>query len=209
MKYFNKENAKPISSKEFSKYGIVYDSVYADIVEYMEEETNIPEEGNIYIASDEKMESLPSYDKIMKQVYGGQDIQIGYCNGRNARLNALEYHKGSELNIAVTDFILLLGDVRDIKDEKYDIDNVEAFYIKKGDVFEVYSTTLHFSPCKVSDDGFKCVVVLPKLTNTELTYEPEGLLFKNNKWILCHGEFERLVSAGVRGRLVGENLEVI
>ncbi|WP_337960992.1 DUF4867 family protein [Caloramator sp. mosi_1] len=24
------------------------------------------------------------------------DIQIGYCNGNNFRLNALEYHKGSE-----------------------------------------------------------------------------------------------------------------
>lgn len=209
MKYLNIKDMKTTSSREFSRYGKKYDLNFDDIVSYMQNNTDIPNEGNIYIASDEKMENLDSHIKIKKEIYGNQPIQIGYCNGKNNRLNALEYHKGSELNIAITDFVLLLGDIRDIDGQNYDIKNVEAFYIKKGETFEIYSTTLHFSPCRVSEEGFKCVVILPKFTNTDLDYETNSLLYKNNKWILCHEEFEKLVNDGVRGRLIGENIEVI
>ena len=54
-------------------------------------------------------------------------IQIGYCNGSNVKLNALEYHRSSEIDIAVTDLILLLGCQQDIKEDTYDTALVEAF----------------------------------------------------------------------------------
>ena len=42
-------------------------------------------------------------------------IQIGYCNGPNSTLNGLEYHKSSEINIAITDMVLLLGKVQEVE----------------------------------------------------------------------------------------------
>ena len=46
---------------------------------------------------------------MKERAYGGLEIQIGYCNGNNKKLNAVEYHRSSELDIAVDDLILLLG----------------------------------------------------------------------------------------------------
>lgn len=63
-----------------------------------------------------------------------------------------------------------------------------------GTLIEVYATTLHYAPCHTKDDGFRCVVVLPKGTNEELKAPaPEGegeekLLFAKNKWLLGHPE---------------------
>ncbi len=209
MRELDKSSLPLITDKSFRKYGKVFDHTFPDIIEFMEEKTRIPEEGNIYIASDSKFEQVESFKYIKEQIYGGQDIQFGYCNGMNENLNALEFHKGSEVNIAVTDFVLILGKVQDIEGLEYDTNNVEAFYVRRGDVFEIYSTTLHFSPCKVSKDGFKCVVILPKFTNTDPNFKPEGLLFKNNKWILTHPENNKLMSQGVNGRLLGENIRII
>ena len=68
---------------------------------------------------------------------------------------------------------------------------MEAFLIPAGTTIEVYATTLHYAPCNVAASGFKCVVVLPKGTNTDITLEekhtPEDdLLFARNKWLLSH-----------------------
>ena len=41
-------------------------------------------------------------------------IQIGYCNGNNNKLNGLEYHRDSEINIAVTDMVLMIGMEQDL-----------------------------------------------------------------------------------------------
>lgn len=209
MKYISLMDCKTTYNEAFRKYGRVLEENFPDIEKYLEDKTSIPEEGNIYIASDPKFEKLKSYDRIKKIYYGNLDIEFGYCNGNNKRLNALEYHMGSEINVACTDFVLLLGDIRDIENDSYDTNKVEAFLIKKGQAIEIYSTTLHFSPIEINNNGFKCAVVLPRFTNTEIDYEGEGLLFKNNKWILTHKEHKKLVEAGVKGRLVGENIELI
>ena len=55
-------------------------------------------------------------DSLRDSFYGGMDIQVGYCNGRNTTYNGFEYHKGSEINIAVTDFMLVLGHTWEIRD---------------------------------------------------------------------------------------------
>ena len=55
---------------------------------------------------------------VMKELaeitYGELPIQIGYCNGHNCMLNALEYHRSSEVNVAATDAVLMLGSQQDI-----------------------------------------------------------------------------------------------
>ena len=57
----------------------------------------------------EELEGLKIADEMKERAYGGLEIQIGYCNGNNKKLNAVEYHRSSELDIAVDDLILLLG----------------------------------------------------------------------------------------------------
>ncbi len=201
-----------VDSTEFNKYGKVlknYD--HEELLDYMKK-TNIPQHENIYIASEREMESLPIKDTIEKNVYGGQRIQIGYCNGKNSYLNGLEYHKSSEINIAVTDLVLILGSIHDIKNNTYETKNVEVFYLPVGTAVELYQTTLHFSPCKVIEEGFQCVVILPSGTNEPLNYkvnktnEEDELLFMKNKWLLCHPERKVLLEKGAYPGLAGENL---
>ena len=63
----------------------------------------------IYEPSIEELEDLKIADEMKERAYGGLEIQIGYCNGNNKKLNAVEYHRSSELDLAVDDLILLLG----------------------------------------------------------------------------------------------------
>ena len=80
-------------------------------------------------------------------------VQLGYCNGHNTRLNCLEYHRDSELNIGLYDFILLVAREDDIIGGKLDTSKVMAFRAKAGQVVEVYGTTLHYAPCNAEKDG--------------------------------------------------------
>lgn len=80
-----------------------------------------------------------------------------------------------------------------------------------GTVLEVYATTLHYAPCHVQEEGFRCVVVLPKDTNTELAaFEVQGeedkLLFARNKWLIGHSE-GGLPERAYLG-LIGENRSI-
>ena len=91
-----------------------------------------------------------------------------------------------------------------------DSSKMEAFLIPAGTTIEVYATTLHYAPCNVAASGFKCVVVLPKGTNTDITLEekhtPEDdLLFARNKWLLSHPDAN--IAGSVAG-IKGENLSV-
>lgn len=83
-------------------------------------------------------------------------IQVGYCNGTNHKLDACEYHRCSELGVAITDLILLLGKLQDVTLEHYyDTDNIQAFFVPAGTVYEMYATTLHYAPCSVDGKTFK------------------------------------------------------
>lgn len=200
-----------VTGQSFRKYGHVLEGYdFNEIVDYILEETIIPGEGNLYVASDEKMENMAIKAKLQQQIYGELPIQIGYCNGMNSTLNGLEFHKGSEVNVAVTDLVLLLGCVQDIVDGRYHSDQVQAFFLPKGIVVEIYATTLHFAPCKTEQSGFKCVVVLPQGTNLPLTNTQEGdMLFAKNKWLLVHPERKALVEKGAYIGIDGENIELV
>ena len=89
------------------------------------EHTPLPQDV-VYVPSVEKLEVLPEAVEICKKGFGGLPIQIGYCNGDNHKLNALEYHRSSELDIVQTDLILLLGMQQDIENgDIYDTSKVE------------------------------------------------------------------------------------
>ena len=160
-----------VTDEAFRQYGkVIKDLDVSDIITAMSE-TPCPDDV-VYEPAIESLEACKSAQSVSDSLYGGMPIQIGYCNGHNHLLNAVEYHRDSEINIAVTDLILILGKEQDItEDHTYDSSKMEAFLIPAGTTIEVYATTLHYAPCNVAASGFKCVVVLPKGTNTDITLE--------------------------------------
>lgn len=205
-----------VRDKEFAAFGKLLDENIdvSEVLETLEQKTPCPAEGTIYVPSAPELESLPIFGVLRNHVYGGLPIQIGYCNGNNRVLNALEYHRGSEVNIAADDVVLLLADVRDIQDNKLDTSNVMAFLLPKGTGVLLYETTLHYAPCNsTGKEGFRVVIVLPKGTNTEVPEisvqtEEDKTLWARNKWLLAHPDSPEAVQGAYVG-LTGENLQVV
>lgn len=201
---------KDVSSNEFKQYGnIVYGYDFSSYIGYMIENTIVSEDV-VYVASVEEMEKLEMTSVIENELFGEMSVQIGYCNGNNQLLNAVEYHKGDEINIAVTDSILLLGKVQDIDNNVYSSENIEAFYVPAGTVLDIYGTTLHYAPVNASDKGFKMIVILPKGTNTDLegdNYKEIGL-FAKNKWLLCIEEYRKSINTENCGKVIGNNIRI-
>lgn len=200
---------------EFKSYGnIVNGFDFSEIISYMNDKTEIPDNGNIYFPSIDDMENTNVFNDVMNVFYGGIPIQIGYCNGRNTTYNGFEYHKCSEINIAVTDFMLVLGHTWQIEDNKFFVGNEKVFYVPEGTAIEMFQTTLHLSPCRTSDKGFKDIVILLKGTNTPLEGKcnidnnESKLLLQKNKWVLAHKDREPLIKQGAYAGLIGENREL-
>lgn len=208
----------------FAKYGRLltgYDT--SMIIDYMERFTPIPREGNVYIASDYEMEKLPLIEEMSMVVYGSEEVQAGYCNGRNDTYNGFEYHKDIEVNICVTDLMLVLAKTSDLKDNTITADSAKVFFFPRGTVIEMYGDTMHLSPLRVSDAGFRAVVILPKGTNTPLTQAEaimrnkkisEGdtearLLLQRRKWVVAHPDRKALIEQGAYPGLLGENKRLV
>jgi len=214
-----KEKNRPaifdVGDNEFKSYGrIVTGYDFSELIRFMEQETTVPEDGNIYVPSVAAMEETTIKQQLEDILYGGMPVQIGYCNGRNSTYNGFEYHKGSEINIAVTDFMLVLGHCWEIQNNTYRAEDAKVFFVRRGTAIEMYQPTLHLSPCKVSDEGFKDIVVLPKGTNLPLTNKPKGrdeesrLLLHTNKWVLAHPDREPLIRQGAYPGLLGDNIKL-
>ena len=199
-----------VTDNEFRKYGRIVDNIdFTALVEELKR-TPIPA-GVVYEPAVKELEALPVRLDISAVAYGEMPVQIGYCNGHNSKLNALEYHRDSEINIAATDAVLMLGKQEDITpDMTYDTSKVVAFLVPAGTAVEVYATTLHYAPCDPDGTGFKVAVVLPRGTNEALKSEHKGgvedsHLTAVNKWLLGHPEG---VNEGDPLGLIGENLSL-
>ena len=165
-----------------------------------------------YVASVPELEALPVFYELVERTYGEMPVQIGYCNGKNKLLNALEYHRSSEIDVAVSDLVLMLGKRADItEDFQYDSANVEAFLVPAGTAVEVFADTLHYAPCNTEESGFRMVVILPKGTNLDLmkkhenATDEEKLLFGTNKWVIAHPDAK---IEGAFNGIIGENLKL-
>lgn len=199
-----------VTDPAFRKYGQVLEGYdFTGLIKEMKH-TPVPEDV-IYVPSVEELEALDIMKDLQNKGYGGLPVQIGYCNGHNKKLNAVEYHRNSEINVAVTDLVLLIGHQQDIEpDHTYDTSKIEAFLVPAGTGIEVYATTLHYAPCHVNEGGFQCVVVLPKGTNTDLTFQTEkmgedSLMTAKNKWLIAH---EDAKIEGAFNGLKGENITI-
>lgn len=153
--------------------------------------------------------------EIEREVYGGMPVQIGWCYGQNLQMAGLEYHKGSEVNVCLTDVVILVGDERDIEyGERITLPTslVAAFYAPQGSVVEFHPWNLHYAPLHVEQGGFFATLVyLPRGTNYPLPFQvpPQGenrLLFAVNKWLLIHPDQKETIAQGAYPGLVGPDI---
>ena len=204
-------NLIPVTDVKFKKYGrVVKDVDFEELIEEMKK-TPCPEDV-VYVASVPELEALPVFYELVERTYGEMPVQIGYCNGKTKLLNALEYHRSSEIDVAVSDLVLMLGKRADItEDFQYDSANVEAFLVPAGTAVEVFADTLHYAPCNTEESGFRMVVILPKGTNLDLmkkhenATDEEKLLFGTNKWVIAHPDAK---IEGAFNGIIGENLKL-
>ena len=202
---------KKITDPAFRKYGRIVQGIdFSDLVEALKKETPLPE-GVGYEPSIEALEATAAAKELQRRTYGELPIEVGYCNGHNYKLNAIEYHRSSEINVAATDAVLIVGMQQDITDDfTYDTSLMEAFLVPAGTAVEIYATTLHYAPCSANEDGFKVGIVLPAETNYPLDESHAGwedaLITAKNKWLIGHAEGG--LDAGAHIGLVGKNLDI-
>jgi hypothetical protein len=201
---------KTITEEHYKQYGRVITAEY-EVTELISalKKTEAPDNSVVYVPSVEEFEALPVRKVIQNSFFGGLPVQIGYCNGTNNKLNAVEYHRNSELGVSASDLILLIGKQQDItEDMTYDSSRIEAFFVPEGTVYEIYATTLHYAPCSVDGKPFRNIVALPKGTNTDIenhviNVNEDRIMTAKNKWLLAHRD------AGIDGAyigLTGENI---
>lgn len=205
-----KLNIKSVDSVEFSRYGRVlteYD--FSELIDLMKD-FPVPTTTNTYIPEVEATRALPIHAKLSQQLYGEMPIQIGFGGGHCLTLNALEWHKGNEVDVAITDWVVMLAQLQDIKHGQLDSADIQTFYVKQGQAIEMYDTTLHYSPCNVNDNVFKMAVILPQNTNLPLDRKPAkgDLLVAKNKWLIAHADATAEVGRGAFVGIVGENLSL-
>ena len=201
-----------VNDPEFKPYGKVltgYDT--AELVAAMEK-IALPEAGTAYEPGIKSLEDCRVFADFEARAYGGMPIQLGMCWGHNTKLNCLEYHRDSEVNIGTGDFVLLLAKQEEIVDGMLDTACVKAFRAPKGVPVEVYATSLHYAPCQVDDSGFRVAVVLPRGTNTDKpAYAPacdeDTWMTARNKWLLAHPESSE-AAGGAHVGLKGVNIDI-
>ena len=201
-----------VLNPEFKPYGKVLEGLdTAELVAAMKG-IAMPESGTSYEPAIPALEACGIFGDMENRVYGGMPVQIGMCWGYNTRLNCLEYHRDSEVNVGTGDFVLLLAREDDIIDGKLDTAKGKAFRAPAGAAVEVYATTLHYAPCQTAEDGFRVAVVLPRGTNTEKpAFTPgsaeDAWMTARNKWLLAHAEAPEAQNGAYVG-LTGKNLDI-
>lgn len=203
-----------VFDKEFGKYGRIVtgmDDTVAEILEGLRK-TPLPEQVG-YVPSDPVLQELPAAAEVCEHLFGGMPVQMGWCNGHNTKLNCLEYHRCSEFNLGTEDFVLILGDQREIENGSFDTARAQIFRVPAGVMVEVYATALHYAPCHTDPNkGFRVLIALPEGTNTQKPDCPsvtdeDRLMTACNKWLLAHPEAPEAKDGATVG-LCGENLDI-
>ena len=202
-----------VTDPSFRQYGrVLEDPSFKGLIDVLRTK-EMPKGAVVYVPGDADLEATEGGKRMTKLCVGELPAQVGYCNGDNTKLNALEYHRSSEINFAATDAVLLIGREQDVTDDMtYDTSKVEAFLVPEGTVIEVYATTLHYAPCNApGKDGFRVGVTLPLGTNLELKSEhvstvEDRHLTAVNKWLIGHPEGG--LPEGSPMGLIGKNIDI-
>ena len=201
-----------VTDASFAPYGRVLSLRDTEALSRALEDTPVPETGNRYVASLDTLEAACEAAGALS-AFGGMPTQAGYCNGRGHQLNALEYHKCSEVNYSTTGLVLLLALPDDLTDGCLDSAAVRAFYLPPEVAIEVYPRVLHFAPCRVTEEGFRCLVVLERGVNSPIDLPgadaagEEKLLWMRGKWMTCHASSPQAEKGAFVG-ISGENLNL-
>ena len=202
-----------VTDPEFKPYGQIlkgYDT--SELIAAMDA-IPLPAEGVAYEPGIASLEACAIYRDLENRGYGGMPIQLGMCWGHNTKLNCLEYHRDSEVNIGTHDFVLLLAKQDQIVDGVLDTALVKAFRVPAGVPVEVFGTSLHYAPCHTNAaDGFRVAIVLPKGTNTAKpnftpVSEEDRWMTARNKWLLAHPDSAE-AKDGAHIGLKGENIDI-
>ena len=196
----------------FSRYGRILEDETVNLASSLDT-TEIPAVGNCYQASVPVLEAVDLMPRMQRVVFGGMPIEAGYCNGRGDTMNATDYHKCSEVNFRTTGLVLLLALPEQLHDGKLDSADVVGFYLPAGVLVEIFPLVLHFAPCRIAEEGFRCLVILEKGTNEALNFVDtsasgeEKLLWMRNKWMTCHPDSPQREKGAFVG-ICGENLKL-
>ena len=120
-----------VMDDNFKKYGRIIKNIDLSSVINAMESTPVPDDV-VYVPEDASLMKTEFAADMKNRYFGEYLVQVGFCNGHNQKLNAVEYHRSSEVNVACTDMILLLGKQQDIEDDfTYNTDNIEAFLVEE------------------------------------------------------------------------------
>lgn len=199
---------------EFKPYGQIVTGLDQTVRELLTGLAATPQGPAVeYVPTDPALQELPAAVELSEHCFGGMPVQLGWCNGRNTRLNCLEYHRDSEFNLGTEDFILLLARQEEIVDGVLDTARVKTFRVPAGVLVEVYATTLHYAPCHCdAAKGFRVLVALPWGTNTgrpamENKTAEDPYLTARNKWLLAHPDSDE-ARGGAKVGLTGKNIDI-
>lgn len=184
----------PVTDPRFARYGRIIEGYdFSEVIAYLKRD-RYPENVE-YRASVPELEAMHVFGEFQEHFYGEMPAELGYCMGHNDRLNGLEYHRGSEVNISVTDYIVMVGCQQDLEDGfRYDTNKVESFFVPAGLAVEFFATTLHYCACNTLPEGYAHATFLPRGTNMPLEegFNPvtaeDQLLQAKNKWLFAHPE---------------------
>ncbi len=202
-----------VTDPEFKPYGQVLEGYETAELAAAMDAIPLPAEGVAYEPGIDSLEACAVFADLRDRGFGGIPIELGMCWGHNTKLNCLEYHRSSEINIGSGDFILLLARQEEIENGVLDTAKVKAFRVPAGIPVEVYATSLHYAPCHTCPDcGFRVAVVLPAGTNTEkpdyeIRSEEDGWMTARNKWLLAHPESDE-AKGGAHIGLSGVNIDI-
>lgn len=200
----------------FATYGAVHPQVQVpEMRRFLYENTQMPETEFYQPCAQELME-LDEALQFTQFAYGEVPCQVGYYNGWPTTLNALEYHKCSEVLVEFEPAVLIVGHIWDIHQDTVAAEDLKFFYVPAGLCVELYATTLHFAPCMATSRGVRQIVCQSATTNT-LLHHPERVdshgenkyLYERNKWVLIHPEAKALFRDNAFLGISGENLSVV
>ena len=109
-----------VHDAKFAEYGRVITGLPTDELLAAAKKIEAPAEGSKYEASVPALEQTDFAKPMQDALFGELPAQVGYCWGHNTTMNAMEWHTSSEINVAVTPLVLILGRRADLVHNRID-----------------------------------------------------------------------------------------
>lgn len=167
-----------------------------------------PQIDNAYVRVDEELRELAPVRAIERAVFAELPVEAGWCFGGGKRMNGMEWHRSSEVVVACTPCVLLLGSRDDVVRDVFDSSKCVALALDEGEVVELRAETLHLAPLAV-EERFAAAIILPQGTNAPLAGGIDGALRAVNKWLLVHPENEKGIALGGKVGISGKNVTLL